>query len=236
MSGTKRLLAALIALAPGAALAQAERCDLPRTLPRIEPDLPDARQPRRLLPIGSYTLAFSWSPEQCRGRERDPRERIQCGGGNRFGWVLHGLWPDGRGSEWPQYCRATRLLTPAELRANLCMTPSPQLLQHEWAKHGTCMTRQPARYFAQARRHYQRLRFPDMAALGRRETRAGDLVAAFVDANPGWRADMVRVRTNRQGWLDELWLCMDVRQRPVRCPAHQTGAANGSLLKIRPVG
>lgn len=223
---------------PAAARAQAMSCALPQTIPQPRPDLPTDSQPVRRLPIGSYTLALSWSPEFCRSRGGSGRDggnaSFQCDSGNRFGFVLHGLWPDGRGKEWPQYCRTTAILPRQVIRRNLCVTPSAQLLQHEWAKHGTCMPGYtPQSYFARSRAMFQRLRFPDMDALSRRSTlTAGALAQAVAAANPGLRADMMRVTATRQGWLDELWLCTDTRFRYARCPAHQGGVAPATAIRI----
>ncbi|KQT32480.1 ribonuclease T [Sphingomonas sp. Leaf412] len=229
-----RAMTAAVLLLPGAATAQALSCAIPRDVPRPRPDLPDAKQPVRRLPTAGYTLAVSWSPGYCRERGDRPAARFQCGGGNEFGFVLHGLWPDGPGKDWPQYCRATGLLSRQEVRRNLCATPSVQLLQHEWAKHGTCIPGYtPQKYFARSTAMFRRLRFPDMAALSRRPTlTAGTLAAAIAAENAGMRADMMRVTANRQGWLEELWLCHDLRFRPVRCPAHQGGLAPGAPVRI----
>ncbi len=222
----RRLAAAALALLlPATAQAQAYRCAVPAVPAVPEPDGPDEREPARLLPTASYTLAISWTPQYCHDRGRDPAQRFQCASGNRFGFTLHGLWPDGAGREWPQYCRPTRLLGAAELRRNLCATPSGQLLQHEWAKHGTCMSATPAEYFAQSTGLYARLRYPDMNRLSRRAQTAGSIAAAFARANPGLRADAVRVTTTRTGWLSELWLCMDRRFRFARCAPNQGGGA-----------
>ncbi len=43
---------------------------------------------------------------------------------------------------------------------------------------------------------------------------------------------MMRVTANRQGWLDEVWICLDKAFRYRRCPAHQGGLATTSSLKI----
>lgn len=220
-------------LVPGMAAAQALSCAIPGQVPVPRADRPDASQPARRVPIGSYTLAISWSPEYCRTRGRQPSARFQCGGGNRFGFVLHGLWPDGKGKEWPQYCRATPILPRQVIRKNLCFTPSPQLLQHEWAKHGTCMAGYtPQRYFAQSTGLFERLRYPDMEALARTPVTAGRLAQAIARENPGLRADMMRITTTRQGWLDEVWLCLDTRFRYRACPAHQGGVVSSTTVRI----
>lgn len=227
-------LAGAALAAPAMAQAQALRCDVPARVARPRPDLPSASQPVRRLPIGSYTLALTWAPQYCYGRARDAGDRFECGGRNRFGFTLHGLWPDGVGKEWPQYCTATPLIPQAVVRQHLCATPSAQLLQHEWAKHGTCMPREtPASYFARSNRLYGALRYPDMDALSRQPNlTVGAFTRAFAAANPGLPAEAVRVTVTNKGWLDELWLCLDTRFRYERCKAGTGGKPASTRLRI----
>lgn len=226
------IVAAGAVASPGLAHAQAYSCAVPDRVPVPRADGPSASQPKRVLPIGSYTLAISWTPQYCRSNARDESARFQCGGGNRFGFTLHGLWPDGTGETWPQYCKPAEILPPAVIRKNLCATPSPQLLQHEWAKHGTCMNTTPDGYFDKATGLFGRLRYPDMNALSRRRLTAGQLASALARANPGVQANMMRITATRQGWLDEIWLCLDKQLRFTACPAHQGGLAPGKPIKI----
>lgn len=228
-------LLAVALLLPGGAQAQLAACRLPATLPQPKLAQPSQSQPRRLMPIRSYTLALSWSPEYC--ARRSEAGSFQCGrGGNRFGFVLHGLWPNGAGQSWPQYCRPAQRLSPAVLRANLCATPSADLLQHEWAKHGTCMSRQPADYFDQARGLYGRLRFPDMDMLARDRALTVDsfrraLIAANARGKLALPEQSVRITTNRQGWLDEVQICLDQRMKYARCSARS--APPSQRIRIR---
>ena len=69
--------AALLALltVPAGAQAQALQCSVDTAVPRPRPDLPTASQPRRIVPIGSYTLAITWSPQYCRDHARDRAAR-----------------------------------------------------------------------------------------------------------------------------------------------------------------
>ncbi|EZP52649.1 ribonuclease T2 family protein [Sphingomonas sp. RIT328] len=225
--------AALVALLPVAAQAQADRCIAPGALPRPRPDLPSDSQPRRLLPIGGYTLAITWSPQYCRDHGGDGDARFQCRSGQRFGFTLHGLWPDGVGKDWPQYCQATPLLSRTTIRRHICATPSAQLMQHEWSKHGTCMAGyDPERYFTTSNRLYGKLRFPDWAALSRGPVTAGAVAAAMAKRNPGLGADMMRVTATKQGWLNEIWICLDTAFRYQRCPVHQGGLPGAATVKI----
>ena len=223
-----------LATMPTVAHAQSYSCSVPRSIASVHPELPSVSEPARRLPIGGYTLAISWAPGFCRDRADSLSARFQCNSGNRFGFTLHGLWPDGRGKIWPQYCVPAKILTPTLIRRNLCATPSAQLLQHEWAKHGTCMPGySPAQYFARSTALYGRLRYPDMDALSRNSAlTAGDVATAIAAANPRIRADMMRVTADRQGWLEEVWLCLDKRFRYQTCPAHQGGLAAASPIKI----
>ena len=232
--GSVWLTAALMTL-PGSATAQALTCSIPAQIPRPHPELASASQPQRGLPIGGYTLALTWNPEYCHDARRGAGgDDMECGAGNRFGFTLHGLWPDGLGKEWPQYCKSTPLLSPATIRANLCATPSAQLLQHEWAKHGTCMAAFDAdAYFKHSTGLYAKLRFPDMDALSREQgLTIARLAAALAAANPGLSASAIRVTVNRHGWLNELWLCLDKRFAYARCRADSGGASSDTALKI----
>ena len=205
----------LLAVVPAAAGAQAISCRVPDRLPASPPPGGQAR----LLPIGGYTLALSWSPEYCRFRQQSSEDRFQCGGpASRFGFVLHGLWPDGRGDLWPQYCRKGVAVPEPVLRETLCVMPSVELQQHEWAKHGVCAFRTPDAYFRASRALYAAVRYPDMDALSRnRDLRVASFAAAFAARNPGLRPGMMRVSIDTKGWLEEVLVCLDARFRPTAC-------------------
>ncbi len=222
---------AMLAL-PSALQAQVLRCSVPGEIPRPRPDLPSATDAQRVLPIGGYTLALTWAPEHCHAHARDADARVECASGNRFGFTLHGLWPDGVGKEWPQYCTTTQLLPEKLIRQHLCSTPSVQLIQHEWAKHGTCMQTTPEAYFARATGIYGKLKFPDMDALSRAPATAGRLAEAIAVANPGVPANAIRVTRNAKGWLDELWFCLDKQFAYTRCKADSGGVSAETVIKI----
>lgn len=225
-------LAGLAALAGSSgAAAQAPECRPPGQLQVPRPELPSANEPRRSLPIGSYTLALTWTPGFCRAHRGDPKTAFQCGSGAQFGFTLHGLWPDGVGAQWPQYCEATGILPPAVIRGAVCATPSEQLLQHEWAKHGTCMGTTPAAYFGRSTALYRDLRFPDMDALSRQGPTVGEFKRTFASLNRAVPASAIRVTLNR-GWLDELWLCLDKQFRYTSCRPSSGGASDDARMRI----
>jgi len=229
---------ALSAVAPhGPALAQAWQCQPSQFLPRPALELPKPGQARRA-PIVGYTLALGWSREFCRGRARDPAMRFQCSGDiGEFGFILHGLWPEAKGRSYPQYCRAVGVLPRRVVSGNICLSPSPQLLQHQWAKHGSCMAQTPEAYFAAAKLMFDALEFPDMARLSREPERGTPLTVAaftetFADLNNGLPADAIAVKTNGKGWLEEVRICLGRDFRPRRCPSVSKSAPADAPIRI----
>ncbi len=225
---------AAVLVMPAPLSAQAYQCRMPKTVsvPTIAPQ----STPRRL-PITGYTFAISWSPEFCKGREMEGQHRTQCSGRNgRFGFVVHGLWPESRGS-WPQWCAANRpaarSVAPAVARPNLCMMPSTRLIASQWAKHGSCMTRRPQTYFKVTRILWNSIAFPEADWLSRDDNlTAGKLRDAFVEANPAWPRSAVGIDRNRRGWLRELRLCYGRDFMPAACDPRRYGARDNAPLRI----
>ena len=199
-------------------------------MPQITPD-----GARRESAITGYTLTLSWSPEFCRTRSESRNHRAQCSGENgRFGMIVHGLWPQSANGSWPQWCPATNRLTPAQVRAHMCMMPSARLIARQWTKHGSCMAQNPDTYFGVTQILWDSLRIPDYDRISREDNlTAGRIRAALADANGRmWQAANIGVKLNRKGWLEEIRLCYNTRFRPVRCDAARFGARDGARAKI----
>jgi ribonuclease T2 len=224
-------LAAALLLLPGTALAQAYQCRTPQgrvSVPAITRD-----GPVRQVPITGYTLALSWSPEYCRTRRGGADDRQCSGHAGRFGMVVHGLWPEGQGVRWPQWCPVAHAPTPAELARMMCLTPSTQLLARAWTKHGACMASRPERYFATVRALWGSLRWPDLDRLSRSEgLTAGQIREAFAQANRLWEPEDVGLVITERGWLREMRLCYDRAFKPTACGAQRAGPADSVPVKI----
>jgi ribonuclease T2 len=222
-----------------AVTAQAWQCKAPASLSRPTVETPPAGDIRRT-PVAGYVLALSWSREYCRGREKDPAMELQCSGRiGDFGFVLHGLWPEAAGPDYPQWCRKAGQLSRKVVADNICMTPSVQLLQHEWAKHGTCMARKPETYFGAAKLLFDAIEFPDMDRLSRQGDKEGEarlnaagLADAFATYNDGLPASAVKVQTNERSWLKEVRICLDKKFKPQACPRFVQGARDKAEVKV----
>jgi ribonuclease T2 len=225
-------IVAAVALIPGPARAQAYQCRAPQgpvSVPAVARD-----GPVRQVPITGYTLALSWSPEYCRARRDDTARDRQCSRrAGRFGFVVHGLWPEGRGANWPQWCPAPHAPTSSELARNMCMTPSAQLLAHAWSKHGACMANRPESYFRTVRALWSGLRWPDFDRLSRRGgLTAGQIREAFAQANRLWQPAHIGLVVNERGWLQELRLCYGTNFKPAACDTRRFGPADSAPVKI----
>lgn len=217
------------------ASAAAEACVLPDEIsaPPIETvRLADVVR----APVAYHALALTWSPEWCRTRADRPSERLQCVD-NRFGWVLHGLWPNSERNPQPRYCRPATPVPVATIRRHLCQTPSPDLIQHEWTAHGVCGWDDPDAYFAQAGDLWSGLKRPDPVAIAGPSGRltAGALRSAFADANPGLPREAVFVGVATGNRLREIRICHDLSMKPRPCPADARGTPDAVVMGVEPI-
>jgi ribonuclease T2 len=227
--GSPVAAALLLALAPSIAAAQGSSCHIPDRL-----DLSGARSPAgekpHVVPIRGFVLALSWSPQFCRSHADDSQCDSATG---RFGFIVHGLWPQGMGRDHPEWCPAVPL-PESVVRAQFCATPSPRLIAHEWARHGACASRNPADYFQASRTLFAAIRFPDMTALSRRPIDVGGFKRLIAAGNRAIAPSHLIVLTDRQGdWLREVYVCLARNLRPEPCPrGGGSGAPDGTPLRI----
>ena len=229
-------LAALLALtagcaAPlsGAAAGPAGACVLPAVVTPAPAYDPPADEVTADEPTAFYMLALTWAPEDCRETAGRPGYEIQCRD-RAFGFVLHGLWPNGAARRHPRYCRPAPAIRPATVHRNACMTPSPVMQQHEWAAHGTCGWATPEAYFEQAATLWRAVKTPERITSG---MTAGALRDAFVAANPWMRREGVYIKTVEGDRLMDVRFCYDLSYRPMACRG-SLGAGDGVVLTITP--
>jgi ribonuclease T2 len=127
-------------------------------------------------------LSLSWSPTYCLTH---PDDRGQCGG-KGFGFVLHGLWPQNDGGGYPENCSTEALLDAPADTFGRTLYPSPQLMQHEWQRHGVCSGLTALHYFQTADRAVAVVKIPlvlDAPSTDQSLTKQ-QIIAAFRSANP----------------------------------------------------
>jgi ribonuclease T2 len=182
-----------------------------------------------------YVLSLSWSPEYCASRNSSPGDP-QCGAGRRFGFVLHGLWPQFDPKGWPQNCGDGGRLNSETVRSMLDIMPAEGLIRHEWRKHGVCSGMDARGYFAKSRQAFQAVRIP--AAFRGPSAQVTVKPAAFkrqlAEANPGWREDTLAILCAGR-FLQEVRVCMTKDLQPRKCPPSVRDRCSATEMLVRPV-
>jgi ribonuclease T2 len=166
-----------------------------------------------------YLLTLSWSPAYC-ATTGDGRNDPQCAPERKFAFVLHGLWPQyarsTNGSMWPQYCSSEPGLR--DPKTILDIMPSPNLIRHEWTRHGTCSGLDAEGYFSTARKAMQSIRIPPRFAAPKEymNPSPGEVTQEFLKANPGLTEDGISIGCS-SNYLSEVRICLDRNLKPIRC-------------------
>lgn len=189
-----------------------------------------------------YTLVLSWSPTHCAtsGRRKDD---AQCArnDGRRYGFVLHGLWPQYE-QGYPARCHTRwRPFVPEEVIASVGdIMPNRGLVIHEYREHGTCSGLRPAGYYALARQLFARINIPKRYR-NPMETQVvppAEVLADFLQANPGLRPNTIAIGcdgpANR---LRDVRICMTKEGNPRSCGQNEwRGAAcRAGVTHVPPV-
>jgi len=107
-----------------------------------------------------YLLTLSWAPEFCATNPQG-KSSAECDPKKHMGMVVHGLWPQYNNGKWPQDCASSPPVASATVTHMLPIMPGSSLIQHEWAKHGTCSGLSVDDYFAAIEKLYNELQVPD---------------------------------------------------------------------------
>lgn len=176
-----------------------------------------------------YVLALSWSPVYC---ERHPEDRRQCGS-RRYGFVLHGLWPQYAEGGYPAACPTRAPLMKDARELGLSIFPNEKLVAHQWRKHGSCSGLDPKGYFRTADAARNAIRVPPQFEPGSRthETTAEAVSRAIRDHNPGLtQRGIVVVCSGPE--LSEVRVCMSKELKPIVCGAGVRDACRKGSIRV----
>jgi ribonuclease T2 len=142
---------------------------------------------------------------------------LQCGSGRNFGYILHGLWPQGKKDKkggYPRACEGDQEKIERKiLEKYLCMTPSVWLLQHEFEYHGTCMhdkaLETPINYFGKALELHSRLKLPK-----EKLPNNGESYKWFVENNSHLTRESIQYYSGGEEWQ----ICYDNQFNVMGCP------------------
>ena len=131
-----------------------------------------------------------------------------------------------------------RLLPRSTISGIAEIIPSASAAQYEWEKHGLCSGLRPENYFSALRLAARRVVIPAEYVHPNAPivTRAADVEAAFVTANPGMSESGIAATCDRDGVIEvricltkrlDFRRCVDVDRR--RLPAVEHHTADGRL-------
>lgn len=194
-----------------------------------------SQQPAALPNQGSTTLSFdyyllslSWSPSFCASKGASSPE--QCGLDKRYGFVVHGLWPQAENGDNPMSCSLSVKPSPELADRMMDVMPSHHLIEHEWQKHGTCSGLSPEEYFANLRSTFQNVRIPKTLQRPVQPVRlsSDDIKSQFVESNPGLTKEMFTVHCRNV--FSEIRFCLDKQLRFRACGKRVRDACAGMTV------
>jgi ribonuclease T2 len=162
-----------------------------------------------------YVMSLSWSPTYCILHSQDT---AQCGG-KGYGFVLHGLWPQYSRGGYPHDCATSERLTPEAIAYGQNVFPSPKLIRHEWATHGTCSGMSALDFFKISDKAQASIKVPAQlqAPTKALQMPANAIARAFADANPGVLPVSSVTVTCSGPELAEVRVCLSKSLRPQAC-------------------
>jgi ribonuclease T2 len=169
-----------------------------------------------------YAMVMSWSPTHCvtaeEGRDDEQCARID---GLRYGFVLHGLWPQYQ-KGYPEACPiGKRPFVPNDvIQRMLDIMPSRGLVIHEYKLHGTCSGLDPGAYYDLSRRLFRSVRIPErfQNPFETQYLSPRDVEVEFMRANPWLRPDMIAITCGgRENRLRDVRICLTPEGRGRAC-------------------
>jgi len=106
-----------------------------------------------------YLLNLSWAPEFCAAHAGQVSSS-ECDPAHHFGFVVHGLWPEDDTGSYPQDCGSSSPVSQSIVQHMLTIMPNRGLIQHEWARHGTCTNLTAQDYFNQIDTAFRKVHIP----------------------------------------------------------------------------
>jgi len=175
------------------------------------------KKPPKPATFDYYLLTLSWAPEFCATNPQS-KSSAECDPKKHMGLVVHGLWPQYDNGKWPQDCASTPPVSSATVNHMMPIMPGSSLIQHEWAKHGTCSGLTVDQYFAAIEKLYNGLKVPDefKKPSSSANTVPSDIEQKFAGANQA-SADAFRVSCP-QNEFSAVEICLTKDFQYQACP------------------
>ncbi len=177
-----------------------------------------------------YMLVLSYAPDFC---DETPAQKnsAECRPGNKFGFVVHGLWPQGETTRGPENCKDSGGPSSDLVQSMLKYFPTEDLIHHEWTTHGTCSGLSADEYFSAVKKARDSVTIPDsLASTSRQSLAPADVVGQVAAANSTFPKTAFRTSCYTKGSeLKEIRICLAKDLTPRACGS---SAGTCSLPKV----
>lgn len=189
-----------------------------------------------------YTLVLSWSPTECI-TSSSGRKDTQCArrDGKRFGFLLHGLWPQ-YAKGYPERCPVRRrpFVPDVVIDSVGDVMPRRGLVIHEYRTHGTCSGLRPAEYYRLARHLFRQIKIPRRY----RNPFEAQFISPYqlkrelAALNPWLKPNMIAVTCTRHAkQLKGVRICFSKKGQPRACGQNeaQRKLCRAKRIRVPPV-
>jgi ribonuclease T2 len=173
-----------------------------------------------------YVLSLYWLPTLC----LESPGADECRGSDHNGFIVHGLWPV---LDWnsPINCGGGDNLSDSLVGSLKDLMPTRQLVEREWAVHGTCSGEAPDRFFSLMRQAYVSVNLPILLNGG------GDAIETiqqitkgFTNRDSGLPAQAVIITcSDNPARLREVRICLSKNLASSYCSGETLGASCRTL-------
>ena len=131
-----------------------------------------------------YLLTMSWAPEFCATNPKG-KSSSECDPKKHYGFIVHGLWPQNNTGPYPHDCSSVQPVSQAIVQQMMPIMPDKGLIQHEWAKHGTCSGLSTQDYFDSIQKAFGNVKVPEeyRAPADMLKDSPADIEKKFAEAN-----------------------------------------------------
>lgn len=156
-----------------------------------------------------YLLTLSWSPVFC-ATSKGASDHDQCGAERKFGFVVHGLWPQHTEGGYPANCARDRSVPKSVVDQMMPIMPNVGLIVYQWSKHGTCSGLNATEYFSLLRKAHGKVTIPEPLRTPSPDLSvpAMQVERLFVKANPGLEPESVAVVCSKRD-VTEVRICIN---------------------------
>jgi ribonuclease T2 len=176
-----------------------------------------------------YLLSLSWAPTWC-GQDPSRATSAECKPDRHTGFIVHGFWPESDTGKNPEFCGQASRVPDSTVKLVLPLMLSANLVQHEWAAHGTCSGLSSYAYFTALVQARGEVQIPVQlnSAAAPINLSPLEIDAQFAAVNSNFPKAAFRTACVN-GMLEEERICFNKSFKPQACTANVSECGTGRI-------